>query len=84
MLHRAFKLAAAAVFVACLFQAAAARALDDPATAKKKYDAYKVRVIGGDLSVDWRDFRLSAMVAGVDGSFSWKDARQSTRCAEQG
>jgi hypothetical protein len=49
--------------------------LDDPALAKQKYETYKARVMGGDLSVDWRAFRLSAVVAGVDGTFDWHAAR---------
>jgi hypothetical protein len=49
--------------------------LDDPAAAKQKYETYKARVMGGDLSVDWRAFRLAAIVAGVDGGFDWGTAR---------
>jgi hypothetical protein len=49
--------------------------LDDPAVAKQKYETYKARVTGGDLSVDWQAFRLAAVVAGVDGDFDWHAAR---------
>jgi hypothetical protein len=49
--------------------------LDDPAVAKQKYDTYKARVTGGDLSMDWRAFRLAAITAGVDGGFDWRAAR---------
>jgi hypothetical protein len=55
--------------------AVAVAQLDDPAVAKQKYETYKARVMGGDLSVDWRAFRLAATVAGVDGGFEWRTAR---------
>ena len=49
--------------------------LDDPGVAKQKYEAYKARVADGDLAVDWRAFRLSAVVGGVDGGFDWRPVR---------
>jgi hypothetical protein len=50
-----------------------AAALDDAATARRKYDALAVRVTGGDMTVDWRELRLAAVVAGVNGDFDWRD-----------
>lgn len=52
-------------------------ALDSPELARKKYDTYKARVMGGDLTVDWREFRLDAAVASVNGSFDWQSVRNS-------
>ncbi len=49
-------------------------ALDDTATARRKYDALSVRVLGGDETVDWRELRLAAVVAGVNGDFDWREA----------
>jgi hypothetical protein len=49
--------------------------LDDPAVAKQKYETYKTRVMGGDLTVDWRAFRLAAIVGGVDDGFDWHPVR---------
>ena len=49
-------------------------AFDDTATARKKYDALSVRVLGGDETVDWRELRLAAVVAGVNGDFDWRAA----------
>ena len=51
-----------------------AQALDDEATARKKYDALSARVLGGDETVDWRELRLAAVVGGVNGDFSWREA----------
>ena len=49
--------------------------LDDAATAKTKYAALAARVTGGDMTVDWRELRLSAaVVGGVNGDFDWRDA----------
>ena len=45
------------------------------AVAKQKYETYKTRVMAGDLAVDWRAFRLAAMVGGVDGGFDWHPVR---------
>ena len=63
------------LLAAVLWQSTPARGLDDPPTAKKKYDTFKARVSGGDLTIDWREFRLAAMVAGVNGGFEWQAAR---------
>jgi hypothetical protein len=51
-----------------------AQALDDTATARRKYDALAVRVLAGDETVDWRELRLAAVVAGVNGDFDWREA----------
>jgi hypothetical protein len=53
--------------------------LDDIATAKRKYDALAVRVAGGDMSVDFRELRLAAVVAGVSGDFDWHDADKKSQ-----
>jgi hypothetical protein len=52
----------------------AAGQIDEPAVAKQKYETYKTRVMAGDLSVDWRAFRLAAMVGG-SGEFDWHPVR---------
>ena len=66
----------AGVALLCGVMGSAARAqLDDPAVAKQKYETYKTRVMAGDLAVDWRAFRLAAMVGGVDGGFDWHPVR---------
>jgi hypothetical protein len=71
-------LAITAAGLVLLCGAISARAqLDDPAVAKQRYDGYKSRVAAGDLSVDWRAFRLAAMVGGVDGGFDWHPVRNT-------
>jgi hypothetical protein len=55
--------------------------LDDAATAKRKYDALTARVTGGDMEIDWRELRLAAVVAGVNGNFDWHDAHKKFRAA---
>jgi hypothetical protein len=42
---------------------------DDRDVATKKYEAYKMRVIAGDLDFDWRDFRLTAALGQVSQGF---------------
>jgi hypothetical protein len=55
--------------------------LDNAATAKKKYDALAARVTGGDLTVDWRELRLAAVVARVNGDFDWHDQDKKFKAA---
>jgi len=43
--------------------------MDDQVTATKKYEAYKTKVMAGDLNIDWRDFRLSAALGEVSQGF---------------
>jgi hypothetical protein len=71
---REWKVVGAALLCGVLAGAAGGQ-LDDPAVAKQKYETYKARVMGGDLSVDWRAFRLAAVVGGVDGGYDWHPVR---------
>jgi hypothetical protein len=48
--------------------------LDSAKVAQAKYDALKAKVQSGDLNIDWRDIRLDAVVADVDGEFDWRKA----------
>ncbi len=43
--------------------------MDDRDVATKKYEAYKTRVMAGDLSIDWRDFRLAGALGEVGQGF---------------
>ncbi|SRR5579872_4134150 len=43
--------------------------MDDRDVAIKKYEAYKAKVMTGDLSIDWRDFRLTAALGEVSQGF---------------
>jgi len=43
--------------------------MDDRDVATKKYEAYKTRVMTGDLSIDWRDFRLAGALGQVSQGF---------------
>ena len=46
--------------------------MDDRDVAEKKYEAYKTRVMAGDLNINWRDFRLTAALGQVSQGFdSW-------------
>jgi Domain of unknown function (DUF4919) len=54
--------------------ASTAFGLDTAKVAQAKYDALKARVQSGDLNIDWRDLRLDAVVADVDGPFDWHQA----------
>lgn len=57
----------------CVF-VSTAFGLDSAKVAQAKYDALKARVQGGDINIDWRDLRLDAVVADVDGEFDWHQA----------
>jgi hypothetical protein len=48
--------------------------LDSAKVAQAKYDALKAKVQSGDINIDWRDIRLDAVVADVDGEFDWHTA----------
>jgi uncharacterized protein DUF4919 len=48
--------------------------LDSAKVAQAKYDALKAKVQSGDINIDWRDMRLDAVVADVDGEFDWHKA----------
>ncbi len=43
--------------------------MDDRDAATKKYESYKTRVMAGDLSIDWRDFRLAGALGEVSQGF---------------
>ncbi len=43
--------------------------MDDRDVAAKKYEAYKAKVMAGDLNIDWRDFRLAAALGEVSQGF---------------
>lgn len=43
--------------------------MDDEVVARKKYEAYKAKVMAGDLNIDWRDFRLTAALGQVSQGF---------------
>lgn len=45
--------------------------MDDRDVAAKKYEAYKTRVMAGDLNIDWRDFRLAAALGQISQGFDW-------------
>lgn len=57
----------------CLF-VSNAFGLDSAKVAQAKYDALKAKVQGGDTNIDWREIRLDAVVADVDGEFDWHQA----------
>ena len=48
--------------------------LDSAKVAQAKYDALKAKVQSGDIDIDWREIRLDAVVADVDGEFDWHAA----------
>jgi hypothetical protein len=50
-------------------------ALDNKAVALRKYEILKTRVMGGDLSLDWSEFRVAAAVAGVESGFDLQGVR---------
>jgi hypothetical protein len=43
--------------------------IDDQVVARKKYEAYKTKVMAGDTNIDWRDFRLAAALGEVSQGF---------------
>jgi uncharacterized protein DUF4919 len=57
----------------CVF-VSTAFGLDSAKVAQAKYDALKAKLQGGDINIDWRDLRLDAVVADVDGEFDWHQA----------
>src|SRR5580658_2557818 len=48
--------------------------LDSAKVAQAKYDTLKAKVQSGNLDIDWRELRLDAVVADVDGLFDWHAA----------
>ncbi len=71
----ALKLVGVALMFSSACAAGASSPMDDPATAKAKYDTFKTRVIAGDIDVDWQAFRLAAMTSGVNAGFDWQKQR---------
>jgi hypothetical protein len=66
-------LRAIVVLSICGVMAAVAVAqLDAREVAKQKYEAYKARVISGDINFDWRAFRLAAAAGEVNEGFDWQ------------
>jgi Domain of unknown function (DUF4919) len=65
--YRSLMLAACllCIFVAPVF------GLDSAKVAQAKYDALKAKIQSGDINIDWREIRLAAVVADVDGDFDW-------------
>jgi hypothetical protein len=62
------------VFAACLICSVLVTpvfGLDSAKVAQAKYDALKAKIQSGDINIDWRDIRLDAVVADVDGDFDW-------------
>jgi hypothetical protein len=57
----------------CVF-VSTAFGLDSAKVAQAKYDALKAKLQSGDFNIDWRDLRLDAVVADVDGPFDWHQA----------
>ena len=51
------------------FNVVCAQTLDVRDPAIKKYEAYKTRVLAGDLNIDWRNFRLAAALGEVSQGF---------------
>jgi hypothetical protein len=58
--------------------------LDSAKVAQAKYDALKAKVEGGDVNIDWREIRLDAVVADVDGTFDWHQANTAGVAAFNG
>jgi hypothetical protein len=72
---KSFTYKSLALFALLLIGATApALGLDDAKTAHAKYDTLKAKVESGDLNIDWRELRLDAVVADVDGDFDWHKA----------
>jgi hypothetical protein len=53
----------------CVIGVSVACAQDGRDVATKKYEAYKTRVLAGDLNIDWRDFRFVAALGEVSQGF---------------
>jgi hypothetical protein len=52
-----------------------AQAWDSREVAQQKYEAFKARVVAGDLTVDWRAFRVASALAEAPWAFDWQGAR---------
>jgi hypothetical protein len=70
--HRELSCVAFCLF-GCVF-VSNAFGLDSAKVAQAKYDALKAKVQSGDINIDWREIRLDAVVADVDGEFDWHQA----------
>jgi hypothetical protein len=64
-----------------LFAAMPASSLDDPKTARAKYDELAAKVKSGDLNVDWKALRLSARAGEVYGEYDPDDAMKRSQAA---
>jgi hypothetical protein len=68
-------------FCAILFTTLTAFSLDDPKTARAKYDELAAKVKGGDLNIDWKSLRLSARAGEVYGNYDPDDAAKRAQAA---
>jgi hypothetical protein len=62
------------LFVLALCVPILAHSSDD--AARKQYAAMVAQVKKGDLTIDWRQFRLDAQLGGVTESFDWHEANK--------
>jgi hypothetical protein len=69
-----YKLFSTAICLLACLPVSTAFGLDSAKVAQAKYEALKTKVESGDLNIDWRDLRLDAVVAGVNGEFDWRKA----------
>jgi hypothetical protein len=74
MMLRKYKWFGTAICLHAGLLVSAAFGLDSAKVAQAKYDALKAKVESGNLDIDWRDLRLDATVAGVNGAFDWRKA----------
>jgi Domain of unknown function (DUF4919) len=71
MTSRRYRSLTLAAFLLCCVFVAPVFGLDSAKVAQAKYDALKAKIQSGDINIDWREIRLAAVVAGVDGEFDW-------------
>jgi hypothetical protein len=57
------------------------KAIQSKPAAQRAYDFMKTRVQGGDLAIDWSEFRIAAALAGLDGGFDWHPVRERVLAA---
>jgi hypothetical protein len=72
--RHSYKISRAALCLILCGLVSPAFALDSAKVAQAKYDVLKAKVQGGDINIDWRDIRLDAVVANVNGDFDWQKA----------
>jgi hypothetical protein len=60
-------------------QGVSAQKWDSREVAQQKYESYKVRVVAGDLAVDWRAFRIASALAETPWAFDWQSARSEVQ-----